>query len=108
MDSGYSKHMTGRIKDFFLLKTYEEDNVSFGNRNKGYIGGTKEIGNYLIQSINVLHFIDGLKYNLISVAQIYDKGNKEKFTSDKSTVTSLKDCEVMLTTLREKIYILLI
>lgn len=38
-----------------------------------------------------MHYVDGLKYRLLSVLQIYNKGHKVNIMSDKYTVTSLKD-----------------
>lgn len=45
--------------------------------------------------------MDGLKYSLLSMSQIYDKG-KVKFISDKCIVTRLKDSEIMLIAWRNK------
>ena len=44
-----------------------------------------------------MYHVDGLKYSLLSVSQICDKGNEVKFTSDKCTVMSLTTKKVILT-----------
>lgn len=46
--------------------------------------------------------MDGLKFSLLSVSQICDKGNEVKFVSNNFTVTSVKDGKVMLTAWRDK------
>ncbi|XP_070050888.1 uncharacterized protein [Nicotiana tomentosiformis] len=45
MDSGCSKHMTGRTYDFLSLKALQGGSVSFGNGKRGYILGVGRIGN---------------------------------------------------------------
>lgn len=97
MDSECSKHMVRRIEDFLLFKAHKRCSVSFVDRNKRYIIGIVKVGNGLRQTIDVVHFVDRLKFNLLSVAQICDKGNEVKFRTDKCTVTSLKNGDEMLT-----------
>ncbi|XP_015084274.1 uncharacterized protein LOC107027691 [Solanum pennellii] len=84
MDSGYSKHMTGDIKNFLSLKALQSGGVSFGDGNKGYILGVGKVGKSLRRSIDNVYHVNGLKYKLLSVSQIRDKGNEVKFTSEKS------------------------
>ena len=78
MDSECSKHMTG-------------------DGNKGYILGVGKVGRSLEDSIDNVYHVDGLKYSLLSVSQICDKGNEVKFTSEKCTVVSLTTKKVILT-----------
>ena len=49
-----------------------------------------------------MYHVDGLKYSLLSVSQICDKGNEVKFTSEKCTVVSLTTNKVILTAHRSK------
>lgn len=100
MDSDYLKHMTGRIKKFLSLKTHKGGSVSFIDGNKGYIIGFGKIGNSLSHAIDDLYFMDGLKFSLLAMAQISDKGNKIRFMSNKCTVTCLKDGKAVLTAWR--------
>ena len=79
MDSGCSKHMTGDVKNFLSLKTLQGGGVSFGDGKKGYILGVVKVGRSLKDSIDNVYHVDGLKYSLLSVSQIYDKGNEVKF-----------------------------
>ena len=97
MDSGVSKHMTCDIKNFLSLKTLQGRGVSFGDGNKGYILGVGKVGKSLEDSIDNVYHVYGLKYSLLSVSLIYDKGNEVKFTSEKCTVMSLTTKKVILT-----------
>ncbi|XP_070035578.1 uncharacterized protein [Nicotiana tomentosiformis] len=76
MDSGCSKHMTGSTNDFLSLKALQGGSVSFGNDKKGYILGVGRIGKYLTHSIENVFYVNGLKYSLLRVSWICDKGNK--------------------------------
>ncbi|XP_070006782.1 uncharacterized protein [Nicotiana sylvestris] len=76
MDSGCSKHMTGRTNDFLSLKARQGGSVFFGNDKKGYILGVGRIRKSLTHSIENAYYVNGLKYSLLSVSQICDKGNK--------------------------------
>nr|XP_009623167.1 uncharacterized protein LOC104114419 [Nicotiana tomentosiformis] len=94
MDSGCSKHMTGNTMDFLSLKALQGGNVSFGNGKKRYILGVGKIGKSLSHSIENVYYVNGLKYSLLSVSQICDKGNKMQFLSKICTVTNLVTGEV--------------
>ncbi|XP_075097977.1 uncharacterized protein LOC142175290 [Nicotiana tabacum] len=96
MDSGCSKHMTGSIDDLLSLKALQGGSVSFGNSKKGYILGVGRIGKTLTHSIENVYYVNGLKYILLSVSQIFDKGNKVEFLSKPCTVTNLVTGEVVL------------
>ncbi|XP_075085058.1 putative mitochondrial protein AtMg00300 [Nicotiana tabacum] len=43
-----------------------------------------------------MYYVNGLKYILLSVSQICDKGNKVEFLSKTCTATNLVTCEVIL------------
>ncbi|XP_049410536.1 uncharacterized protein LOC125873707 [Solanum stenotomum] len=62
--------------------------VSFGDGKKGVILGIGKIGRSAKHYIDNVHYVNGLKYNLLSVSQICDKGNEVKLLSDKCTVTN--------------------
>ncbi|XP_070036408.1 uncharacterized protein [Nicotiana tomentosiformis] len=102
MDSGCSKYMTGSIDDFLSLKALQGGSVSFGNCKKGYILGVGRIGKTLTHSIENMYYVNGLKYSLLSVSQIYDKGNKVYFLSKTCTTTNLVTGEVVLLAKRYK------
>ncbi|XP_015060475.1 uncharacterized protein LOC107006436 [Solanum pennellii] len=88
--------------NFLSLKTLQGGGVSFGDGKKGYILGVGKVGRSLEDSIDNVYHVDGLKYSLLSVSQICDKGNEVKFTSEKCTVVSLTTNKVILTAHRSK------
>ncbi|XP_070011032.1 uncharacterized protein [Nicotiana sylvestris] len=102
MDSGCSKHMTGNTMDFLSLKALQGRSVSFGSGKKGYILGVGKVGKSLTHSIENVYYVNGLKYSLLSVSQICDKGNKVEFLSKICTVTNLVAVEVVLVAKRYK------
>ena len=61
--------------------------VSFGNDAKGYILGSGSVTNGKIQFDGVNH-VDQLKYNLLSVSQMCDKGFCSFFTKNSCRVVS--------------------
>ncbi|KAD4177966.1 hypothetical protein E3N88_26557 [Mikania micrantha] len=79
VDSGGSMHMTGSrslLNDYF---TGRKGFVSFGNDAKGYIIGKGFVTNGEIRFDDVNH-VENLKYNLLSVSQMCDKGHISLFT----------------------------
>ncbi|XP_070007824.1 uncharacterized protein [Nicotiana sylvestris] len=69
--------MTGNTTDFLSLKALQGGSVSFGNGKRGYILRVGKVGKSLTHSIENVHYVNGLKYSLLSVSQICDKGNKK-------------------------------
>ncbi|XP_070025198.1 uncharacterized protein [Nicotiana sylvestris] len=76
MDSGCSKHMTGSKNQFLSLEDLKGGNVSFGNGKKCEIIRVGMVGKTDSHSIENVYLIDGLKYNLIIVSQLCDRGKK--------------------------------
>ncbi|KAD5318172.1 hypothetical protein E3N88_18118 [Mikania micrantha] len=86
VDSGGSMHMTGSrslLNDYF---TGRKGFVSFGNDAKGYIIGKGYVSNGEIRFDDVNH-VENLKYNLLSVSQMCDKGHLSLFTK--------QDCRIL-------------
>ncbi|XP_070025935.1 uncharacterized protein [Nicotiana sylvestris] len=96
IDSSCSKHMIGSTNDFLSLKALQGGSVSFGNGKKGYILGVRRIRKSLSHSSENIYYVNGLKYNFLSISQICDKGNKVKFVSEICIVTNLITGEVVL------------
>lgn len=96
MDSGCSKHNTKRIKDFISLKELHGRNFFFGSKKNENIKGVGMIGRSSNHAIKNVYFVNWLKYSLLSMSGICDKGNKVRFLSDKCIVTSLNSDEVVL------------
>ncbi|WCJ38006.1 hypothetical protein M5689_019091 [Euphorbia peplus] len=79
IDSGCSRHMTGDEKAFITFDPKRGGKVSFGDAQKGRILGSGSIGtNPPIEDVSLVR---GLKFNLLSVAQLCDKGRDVVFSS---------------------------
>lgn len=61
--------MSRNVESFFSLKALQGGGVSFGNGKKDYILGTGRIEKLLEHSIEILYYVNGLKYNILSVSQ---------------------------------------
>jgi len=102
MDSGCSRHMTGDTSNFLSLKAHQGGGVSFGGGKKGSILGIGKIGRSADNSINNVHYVEGLKYNLLSISQICDKGNEVKFMSESCVVTNCATKKIAMSAKRVK------
>ncbi|XP_060210690.1 uncharacterized protein LOC132637646 [Lycium barbarum] len=102
MDSVCSKHMIGEKDHFLSLKAFQSGSVSFENSKKVHILGVEKVERTIAHAIENAYFVNGLKYSLVSVSQICDRGNEVKFLSCSCTVTSLKTGEVVLVAKRFK------
>ena len=84
IDSGCSHHMTGGKSKFEHLEYYDGGIVKFGKdepcyvKGKGYISLTDEL-----RCDNAYQF-EGMKYNLLSVAQFKNIGFKVEFMNGKA------------------------
>ncbi|XP_070013483.1 uncharacterized protein [Nicotiana sylvestris] len=96
MDSGCSKQMIGNKNQFLSLEDLKRGDVSFENGKKGEIIGVGKVGKTDSHSIENVYLIDGLKYSLISVSQLYDSGNMVAFTSTKYFVINLTTDKIVL------------
>lgn len=63
---------------------------------KENIEGIGKNGRWPDHAIKNMYFFNVLKYSLLSVSQIYDRGNKVKFKLDRCTVTNISSGEVIL------------
>jgi len=77
--------------------------VSFGDGKNGFILGIGKIGRSTEHFIDNVHYVNGLKYNFLSVSQIYDKGNEVKFLSDRCIVTKCVTNKVLMSAKRVNI-----
>ncbi|PHT59341.1 hypothetical protein CQW23_01704 [Capsicum baccatum] len=77
-------------------------NPTVARSSGGYIYGVGRIGKSSDQEIKDVYYVNGLKYSLLSVSQICDKGIEVKFSADGCTVSSLKYGKVILKAKRIK------
>ena len=85
LDSGCSRHMTGNKRLFLHLKKEERNDVVFGDNGRGKVKG---IGSINVNSalIKDVLYVDGLKYNLLSISQLCDYGYKVIFLKNSCEV----------------------
>ena len=96
IDSGCSRHMTGNKKKFLSLESEEGGTVSFGDNKKGAIVGIGKVGNNESHSIENVFLVDGLKFSLLSVSQMCDRGNSAHFFPTHCFVKSIKTGRIVL------------
>ncbi|KAJ9562411.1 hypothetical protein OSB04_007571 [Centaurea solstitialis] len=72
MDSGCSKHMTGRKELLANFKQKYGGNVRFGNKLSAPIMGYGDILHHKI-TINKVAYVEGLSHNLLSIGKFCDK-----------------------------------
>jgi hypothetical protein len=96
LDSGCSLHMTGDSKMLKGVAKYDEGSVKFGNDGALKIQGigAAEIGVEKLKSKKML-YVEGLKYNLISVSQLCNDGHEVTFNKSGCIVKRLKDGVVL-------------
>jgi len=90
LESGCSKHMTSDLKKFTSLKLKAEGHVTYGDNNRGRILGRGTVGTENSTTIENVLYVEGLKHNLLSINQLYDKGYKVNFKSHGCTISN--DC----------------
>src|SRR3954465_5657692 len=97
LDSGCSRHMTGRRSMFQELVLKPGGEVKFGGDQKGKIiaSGTISIGNY--PSITNVLLVEGLTHNLLSISQLSDNGYDIIFNQKSYKAVSQKDDSILFT-----------
>ena len=66
---------------FTKIKKKGHGSVTFGDKSIGKIMGVGKIGKDPDNSIENVYLVDGLKFNLLSISQLCDKGNLVTFDS---------------------------
>lgn len=88
--------MIGETHNFLSLEAHQGGGVSCGIGKKGFTLGIVRIGRSVEHSIDNDYYVNGLKYNLLSVSQSCDRGNEVRFVSNKCLVTNLISKEVII------------
>ena len=86
LDSGRSRHMTGEKSMLLNLKPIEGGITSFGGMGKGKIIGIGKISIPSLAFIDNVLYVEGLKYNLLSISQFCDRGYIVSFNKDQCIV----------------------
>ncbi|KAL0906404.1 hypothetical protein M5K25_024896 [Dendrobium thyrsiflorum] len=90
LDSGCSRHMIGDANQFISLEARAGGKVTLGDNTTRKVVGAGIIGNSKNLLIENVLLVDGLKYNLLSISQLCDKGYTINFLSA-SCIISLND-----------------
>ena len=97
LDNRCSRHVIGDESLFQKLDKKKSGNVSFGDNSKGVIRGIETIGNNSHTQIKNVLLAENLKYNLLRISQLCDKGFRVCFESNA--------CHVINSTTSQIIYI---
>ena len=94
MDSGCSKHMTGRKELLTNFRDRYYGKVKFGNNHYAPIMGYGEIvqKNIIIKKVA---YVEGLGHNLLSIGQFCDKGLEVNFRSTNCCVRTYEGKQLL-------------
>ena len=84
------------------LSRYFNGELSRLLMENGYFVGIGRSGNSVEHSIENVYYVSALKYSLLNVSQICDKGNEVRFLYEKYIFTKLSTNEVILMARRRK------
>src|SRR4051812_43875289 len=82
MNSGYSKHMTGKINMLSSLKHKDGELVTFDDNNQCKVIEIVNVGQGKNPIIENILLIDGFRQNLLSMSQLCHKGYKVLFDNE--------------------------
>lgn len=85
---------------FTHLAKKQEGSVTFRDENSTKIIGKRTVEVLKIPKINVVLYAHGLKHNLISITQIYDKGYMIQFAKDKYEIKDKEENETLVVGIR--------
>ncbi|KAJ9565142.1 hypothetical protein OSB04_001108, partial [Centaurea solstitialis] len=103
MDSGCSKHMTGRKELLANFKQKYGGNVRFGNKLSAPIMGYGDILHHKI-TINKVAYVEGLSHNLLSIGKFCDKKLEVNFRETRCCVRTCDGQELIESTRRSNLY----
>ena len=88
--------MSGNEALFTEIKKKKYGNVTFGDNIAGKIIGIGKIGKDPSNSLDNVYLVDGLKFNLLSISELCDKGNNVIFNSSHCIVQNVHDDNTVL------------
>ena len=101
--------MTKEKSMFTSLYSKDDGHITFGDNSKDKIIGVSNIGKEPSPIIENVLLVDGLKYNLLSISQLCDIGNKIIFNNVICTIESIKNNKTLVIGQRVKnVYVLTI
>ena len=99
--------MSGNPEIFTSLIPFSRDQVTFGDNSKGKVLGVGNIGGLHSQFVKDVYLVDCLKYNLLSISQLFDLGYKVVFEPTKYLIWSMDKNNILFTGfLKSNVYII--
>ena len=99
--------MTRDKEKFNKLNAKDGEHITFKDNAKGKIIGIGEINNPQSLSIHHVLFVDGLKYNFLSISQLCDMENKVTFYPKNCFISSLDEDKVIFSGKRlDNVYVI--
>ena len=82
----------------FSLKSRKKkyENVTFGDNKAGKIIGIGKIGKDPFNSLEYVYLVEGLKFSLLSISQLCDKGNNVMLNSSNCIVQNVHNDKITL------------
>ena len=92
--------MSGKISLFSEIKERCNGSITLGDKGKCKILGVGKVGKNPSKTIDNVYLVEGLKFNLLSVSQLCDKGNQVIFDKEKCVVKNPNTGDTFITALR--------
>ncbi|KAI3667119.1 hypothetical protein L6452_42167 [Arctium lappa] len=105
LDSGCSKHMTGQIDMLSNFKEKYCGSVRFGNDQISPIMGYGDVQHDNV-TIKKVSYVEGLRHNLFSIGQFYDKILEVNFKAKTCSVRTEEGKELLVGTRKSDLYII--
>src|SRR3954462_2894530 len=97
LDSGCSRHMTGKRSTFQDLVLKPGGEVKFRGDQKGKIIGSRTISLGNSPSMSNVLLVEGLTHNLLSISQLSDNGYDMLFNQESCKAVRQKDDSILFT-----------
>ena len=89
------------VKFLYFLKLKKcSGSITFGDKSKCKILGVGKVGKDPSIVIDNVYLVEGLKFNLLSVSQLYDKGNQVIFDKEKCVFKTPNTGDTFISALR--------
>ena len=92
--------MSGKVSLFSEIKERCNGSITLGDKGKCKILGVGKVGKNPSKIIDNVYLVEGLKFNLLSVSQLCDKGNQVIFDKEKCVVKNPNTGDTFITALR--------
>jgi hypothetical protein len=99
--------MSGDRKSFLTLEKKEGESVTFENNKTTTIKGKGTIGKINSAKIENIHYVEGVKHNLISVSQLCDNGLEVTFKTNSCEIKQPSSNKTLFNgSIKKNVYVL--